>query len=541
MVAVFCRVVSGILVVTRRFSWFSVTLLLPLIGWIGLLPLLLAFPIYSDELEWKLINSRLLLDAGKLNYIFPECARGLLLDPPVSWYPARLIDAALFSDMTNPQMLRYWGIGTFVLIVLYCAWFVRFRLKPDIGYAAITGAVLAPLSLGVLPFLLVMNRPEQELIVAMMVGCTIPLILFSRKLTVLQTWIAAFLFAFLSWIIVGTHIKGIFLLPAFLLAAFLSLRRWAPWLVVLAVAGFGAVETYSLWSLRTDCPESPFLMQVFHAQSMSPADLKAGVGFFLKRFTRNLVYAIDYFRNAGFQQEYQSQWLPTASTPRNLVETIINITIPCFVAAVVVAFGLTAVRLVKTRTIPEHGPLIAISLIVCLLGVTAFQSGKNFYETSLIVPVLCLAVMLGLTATALPARLLRHGRTLVGIVSIFAFTSQLALAARFYPELSGWRHDIEAHEQTQVRIRKLIGRCGIQANAATTHVLVDDVTYTVLWPTREPYLLPLLNGWWATGVDASQVIRDRNIHAAVGACRLISPEIWSSIVSDGDYCCGTRS
>ena len=78
-------------------------------------------------------------------------------------------------------------------------------------------------------------------------------------------------------------------------------------------------------------------------------------------------------------------------------------------------------------------------------------------------------------------------------------------------------------------------------NATTKHVLVDNVTYTVLWPTREPYFLPLFTGWWATGIDVARVIRERNIHAAVAACRLISPDIWTTIVSDGDYCCGTRS
>ena len=527
----------------RRLSWFPVTLLLPLIGWIGLLPLLLAFPIYADEIQWKTINSRLLLDAGKLNYLFPECTKGLLLDPPVSWYPARLIDAALYADMTNPQDLRYWGIGIFVLIVLYCAWFVRYRVRPDLGYAATAGVVLAPLSLGVLPFLLVMNRPEQVLIAAMLIGCTVPLmILTSQKLSVWQTWMVAFLFIFLSWIIMGTHIKGIFLLPAFLLAAFLSLRKWIPWLAVLAAATFSAIETYGLWNLRTDCPESPFLMQVFHGQSLSPAELKtAGAIPFLKHAVRNVIYVVDYLRNASFQQEYQSDWLPSASTPRNSVETIINIAIPCFVAVVVMAFAIYVIRRVKSLALPDHGPLIAISLLVCLVGVAAFQSGKNFYEAALFFPILCLAVMLGLTATSLPETLLRNGRKLIGIVCVVAFTSQLALAARFYPELPGWRHDIEAHEQTQVTIRKLIGRCGIQANATTMHMLVDDTTYTVLWPTREPYFLPYVYGWWATGVDASRVIHDRNIHAAVGACRLISPDIWSSIISDGDYCCGTRS
>src|SRR5579872_1805415 len=175
-------------------------LMLPVLGWIGLLPLLLVFPIYSDELLWKLLDSRLLLDSGKLLYLFPECTKGISLDPPISWYPLQLIDAALYSDMTNPQMLRYWAIGIFFALVFYCAWFVRFSLRPAIGYAATVGAVLAPLSLGVLPFLLVMNRPEQGLLVVLVLGCSIPVLLERRKMAALQIWAIAAVFTLLCWL-----------------------------------------------------------------------------------------------------------------------------------------------------------------------------------------------------------------------------------------------------------------------------------------------------------------------------------------------------
>jgi hypothetical protein len=282
-------------------------------------------------------------------------------------------------------------------------------------------------------------------------------------------------------------------------------------------------------------------MQVFHAQSMSPEDLKAGVVMFLARIARNIMHFTDYLRSASFQHEYQSEWLPTADTPRNLVETIVNVAIPVLVALGLLIVAWSALRAVKPRTLPGQGPLIALSLLACIVCITAFQSGKNFYEAALIFPLLGVAVMLALTTADLPAALLRNGRKLMITLSILALVSQLALAARFYPDLPDWQHALDEREQAQSSVRNLIGRCGIQANATTKHVLVDDFTYTVLWPTQEPYLLPYLYGWWATGIDASRVIRDRNIHAAVGRCPLISADIWSSIASDGRYCCGTRS
>ena len=60
----------------------------------------------------------MMIDSGKLLYFFLPCSRGFLLDVPISWYPARLMDAALYADMTNPQILRYWAILIFWAIIL---------------------------------------------------------------------------------------------------------------------------------------------------------------------------------------------------------------------------------------------------------------------------------------------------------------------------------------------------------------------------------------------------------------------------------------
>lgn len=529
---------------TRHFSWFSAALLLPLLGWVGLIPLLLVYPIYGDELQWKLINSRLLLDSGKLLYLFPGCAKGVSLDPPISWYPLQLIGATIYSDMTNPQVLRYWAIATFIAIILYCAWFVRFKLRPVIGYAATIGAVLAPLSLGVLPFLLVLNRPEQGLVLVLVCACTIPSVFGDRKLTILQAWMVAVLFILLCWIAVSTHVKGVFLLPALLLAAFLAIRRWLPSLAVLAAAGFGAMETLRLWSIRTDCPESPFLMQVFRDQSLSPKDLSSGLVHFLRLALRNAVNMDAYWRNAGFQEEYQSLWLPPADAPQTMIATILNSAIPVSIAIgavfIIAAFVFSTARAIKSRTLPDNGPLIGITLLACLVGISAFQSGKNFYESALILPVFAMAVMFALTTTALPTAALFGGRKTMALLAVLALANQLTIAFRFYPNFSAWQQTLNERQPKQDTVRRLLGRCGIEANATSKHLLVDEFTYTLLWRTQEPYFLALVDGWWATGLDQTHIIQDRNITGVVGACRLVSTKIWTSIISEGGFCCAKR-
>jgi hypothetical protein len=529
----------------RRISWFSVALVLPLLGWVSLLPLLLVFPIYSDELLWKLINSRLLLDSGKLIYLFPGCSKGLSLAPPISWYPVQLTDAILYSDMTNPQVLRYGGVLGFIAIIVYCAWFVRFNLRLEIGRLSTVGAVLAPMSLGVLPFLLVLNRPEQALVLVLVCGCTIPAIVRDRKLTILQTWMISALFILLCWLAVSTHIKAIFVLPALLTAAFLALRQWLPSLTILAAACFGAIETFRLWSIRTDCPESPFLMQVFRNQSLSASDLSDGAVHLLRLVWQNVLNMNTYWDNAGFQKNYQGQWLPSADAPQTLIDRILNAAIPVFIgigaAFVIAAFASSTARAVKTRKVPDSGPLIGMSLLACLVSISAFQSGKNFYETALILPLFTIAVMSALTTTTLPIATLFGGRKVIVLLAIFAFSNQLIIAYRYYPKFSAWQLALEARQPKQDAVRRLIDRCGIEADTRTKHLLVDEFTYTLLWRTQEPYFLGLVDGWWGTGLDQARIIHERNIIGAVGACPLVSTKIWSSIISEAGFCCAKSS
>lgn len=525
----------------RRFSWLSIALLCPVLGWIALAPLLIVFPIYPDELQWKIISSRLLLDSGKLLYLFPECSKGILLASPVSWYPTQLVNALIYSDMTNPQKLRYWGIAVFVAMIALSAWIVKKTLRPEIGYLATAGALIAPLSLGVMPFLLVMNRPEQGLVLTLLIGCATPLLLGTRALTTLQAWAMALLFVLLSWMMVGTHIKGIFLLPALLLAAALSIRQWAPILAVTAAGTFGAVETFRLWSLRTDCPESPFLTHVFHAQALSPDNLQSGLFHFVGLVARNILGAKDYWRGASLRQEYQGGWLPTAEVPQTLIETILNAAIPVAMTIAIVvivrAFILAVLRATRHRAFPSPGPLIAMSLLVCVLCIAGFQSGKNFYEAALIFPALGIAVMLALPDTPLPG-----ARKLLFALAALALVNQFTIVFHFYGDLRPWSQNLESRQPAQAALKKLIDRCGIEANATTKHLLLDNFTYTLLWPTQQPYFVDYTTGWWATGVDQADIIRDRNITAAVvGQCGLVSSEHWNSIISEGGYCCAKRS
>ena len=228
-----------------------------------------------------------------------------------------------------------------------------------------------------------------------------------------------------------------------------------------------------------------------------------------------------------------------------MIETILNTAIPVSIAIgalfVLIAFVSSTVRAIKSRTFPDNGPLIGISLLACLVGISAFQSGKNFYEAAFILPLFAMAVMFALTTTALPTAALFGGRKIIAMLAVLALANQLVIAFRFYPKFSTWQQTLEERQPKQDAVRRLISRCGIAADATSKHLLVDEFTYTLLWRTQEPYFLALVDGWWATGLDQARIVQDRNITGVLGACPLVSTKIWTSIISEGGFCCAKRS
>jgi hypothetical protein len=518
-------------------------MLLPLIGWLALIPLQLAFPIYQDELEWNLINSRMLIDSGKLLYLFLPCSSGFLLDVPISWYPTRLMDAALYADMTNPQILRYWAILIFWAIILYSAWFARRTLCPNAGFLNVIGVVLAPLALAVLPFQLVMNRPEQGLVVAILLGCTIPVLLEGRRVNTVQAWGLAACYVLLSWTVAATHIKGLFFLPALLAAGTLAIRRWLPSIVLTAAAAFGVLETLKLWSRRTDCPESTFLIEVFRTLSIRPDDFANGVGQFIGLVGSNFMDAASYWTQVAFQQDYDSDWLPSAASQLTMPEIFSNAVLPTvlLLGLMICAAGvaLEFKRTLTTGVLPRTGALIGFLLIFGIIGMAGFQVTKNFYEAGLLFPMLGLAVLLFLPGivSQLPNSFHSGARAMIGGLVLCAVISQSALIWRFQDNAATWRNDIASRASRQDSVRNVVERCGIANNSTTSRLILDELSYTVLWRTREPVLERYLLGWYGTGLDRNKLIRDRNISGIVAKCETIPFDYNENVIAKDGYCC----
>ena len=424
--------------------------------------------------------------------------------------------------------------------MFYVSWVAKRTLSLTAPLPSVLGVTWATLSLGVLPFLLVLHRAEQAALVPLLIGCTLPVVSTPNGDARWRSWGFAALYVLLSWFMLAGHTKTVLLLPALLLSAALMIRRWLPVMMLFGAAAFGFIETYRLWQVRYDCPNSPFLAQIYRSVAVSPDDLASGITPFLQRIEVNLLGASKYWRAAEFGLDFQSYWLPSASQVTS-VEHVINFMLPALVLLAVLIIVLAIIIELTNKSerfCLSRGTAIAAALLVGLLSLAALQINKNFYEASLQFPVLSLAVLLALPAVlrrTACARTLWSG-AIVGLVML-ALSSNAALALRLWAELPHWWGKIASRELRQQALGRVIERCGIDKGPNSKRLILDDFAYSVLWRTREPMFMAFFEGWWATGLDQKKLIAERKVSGLIAHCNQFPAKYSGLAVTDQTFCC----
>ncbi len=496
------------------------------------------YPIYSDESDWKLISSRFLLDQKKLVYFFPACLNSFVLDAPISWYPGRLLDSLIYQGAHDNAQLRIVGIVQYVFLITIF-WQIAY-LRTNLGMLRSFLFVLAFLSIGVLPVLLIFNRPEQSLLVYLSL-CIYLAVLNSNKpnrLLANQLFVTI-LFCLLANLMIATHPKGIYLMPIVLIAFRKVVKSPGYILILIGVMCWTSVETIQLWNARTTCAASPWLETTLRAMTLNIGSLFSEPTAFLLQVIKNCVRFYSYINEIFFHATYQSQWLPSLelSTYKQLTLRLLNVLCLVVLTTIVVYLGL---QLRKTRfAAARMFDSFAFAIVMSLTLITVMQIGKNFYESALILPLLlllCLFLINGqdgkslkfVTYIALPALL---------VVGAFSGYARYALWADYLPV---WRMTATApsinHDLAEDFAQK---QCGI-GNQAQKLVL-DRVTYASFWQHPLPVFADYLLGWYASGTNYQKTIAGLNSDGLVAMCDGLPAGLLALSKQNGAVCCISKS
>jgi hypothetical protein len=507
----------------------------------------LAWPLFTDEITFKVVHARYFLDDHQFINITPQCQAAFYRHPWPIFLPFRFLDALLYGDMSSPFRLRAISVASFALWVALVGW-ARNRMTRRRRFAVEGFRETFPwLTLGVAPFLLSLSRPEQPMTWCLSFAVLAPLVGTRLKPNVLLAlWALAALAGF------SYHFTMVPFAPLWIVSAFLLWKETWRRAVACGAVALSTIATLSFAVTGNTCPESSRTDVLVNSNVLNPGTFLKNPGGFVLQALHDLVGTGRYLEHVLFQQIYMNWWLPSPAVPLGPLEQALN---ACVVLAVLGALGFVGWSLVrrlrergKSRSSALGGAALAAALLLGVTGLAATQISKVFYHDLLILPVLmlaCLAAAQPLKPGSTSAR--RAGYAQLALLALSCVSQTVLLSTFAGKALGDWQKPGTApgqpfsvnhlgYAETAETVRALAVRCAISPGPETRRLVLDDTTYPALYRTREPVFLWYLF-FWAGEHDIPKFMRSFGSDGLIADCSHLERSDRERALRSGDFCC----
>ncbi|HAP39069.1 MAG TPA: hypothetical protein DCQ94_04830 [Nitrospira sp.] len=510
-------------------------------------------PVYSDEVVMSWARGRLFAEGGNLVSLFPQCGESFVSSTPLLLWPAAALYSLVFGNL-SPFGIRLIGV------VLGFLWFGglaylcsrTFQQRKD----ALTwfGAMCAVGFLGVLPFVWVLARTENVLILCLLVLTSLAIV--SRPCS--RSYIKALAIVVTSALMFYVHPKALFFLPFVVIAACFVLRgansilKYAVPLVIVAMAAQSVITA----RFQMQCTDAPQVKLAF-SHSVLPLSLlfDSPVAFFKSGLSNVFSMPSRVVQHLLFANTYQSGWLPPMQTSElvgfvnSFIEWIAKLVITGAVCGGLLKFSVGGLR----RYITTSGWL-AMGLSVGLIANAFLYNAWHFYGAQQVIAIALVIGLLIFSDVMLLPSVLTMIRGLGVLLMATALVSLTILNSKMVPELyrsaTSERYpppnqplsvphlNQEQHFET---IRALAKQCGFPASGAK-NLVVDHMTYFAFSGLRQPIHIAYVSEYAYGGdlINGKLVpfLKQLGSSGAIGSCTYMSPQFHSLPQAElNGYCC----
>lgn len=509
--------------------------------------------IYSDEIAYRVMNSRTVEDKGVLMSLFPRCEEASTSVVPVTWYLGKIIDFSIFSWVNELPSLRILGILFFLVVLGVLMSLVALTTGPEDSKLKRINFFLSLFLVGAIPYSMIIARPEQIILLSLLL--LVFLVLFiakrNRQLTTPVAACVTFLFCCSFSVMFSNHAKSLFLFPTLfvLLVIFFNYLRSRILKGFLAfLLLFSIFECFQTWNRRLSCKESPAIEDVIRRQGTSPSLLFTDPILFTTKLKENIFAADSYFSHILLNKSYQEDWLGARADKLNIYDEVANSLIfAIFFGIFCVALGIAGWRIWrKDASLLMPKELVFLSLWASMLGMIAFQSSKNFYEAAILFPLFLFSAIL-LFPSFSRTRLLRWGITFLTVVfCAIGIHSQSFVHEIFQnmphrtPLPSGIALHSFKNEAQKAEIEKAIDLCHLR-DPSLSRIVVDDLTYFHVKSSIQPILITYF--LWQMSLENADYLRVRETFESVGStgilarCSAVPPALRAELIQLGEICC----
>src|SRR5690606_15190056 len=123
-------------------------------------------PVFHDEIHWQLQNAHLNYDGYKLVNLYAVCVSNFTWPVPLLLLPGRIF-ASLFHP-ENLMQLRILGMVKYLVCIGLFSLFAYKVLEKKYRFIMVLAVIIAVLSIGFLPTLLIYARPESSILIGVL-------------------------------------------------------------------------------------------------------------------------------------------------------------------------------------------------------------------------------------------------------------------------------------------------------------------------------------------------------------------------------------
>jgi hypothetical protein len=518
----------------------------------GSLGLATFLPVYTDEVTSKLLDGRLFLDRWHQLTLVPQCGASPSGPLFLLMIPRLVIDSLIYGELTHPLIIRLIGIAMFVvLMIVLVVMMPRAMLIPldRVTVAAIAAAVAG---LGVTPFLMVLNRWEQPLVLITTLLVLLPLVPSgTRPHSPRRGVIKAGGLVLLAVLFLSLHPRAVLLTPVLAVGVWMMLPTLSQRLAGAASVGALSAAFTIYYHQRFQCPAAPGVRRIFESVVL-PMDQVLHPLWLARDALSNLRTVPQYWRNIRFAYWYASDWLPHDPERLGLVPFAVNRAIElvywALMAGLAVALAYQVVETARRRSLSSRACLLFASAIG-LAGSAMIWVPKTFYSGILVLPLLAVSVAIGLP----PIRIgtwTGLGRVAVGALVIVSLISQTVLWTRYTPIAFGeWMaggylerqplsYSFFDYDRQRKKITATALRCGLDLPSRPRHLVVDDLTYPALARVQEPFHVIYVGKYWGQDIDdLVGFLRERGAAGILAGCDLLPESVRRLAYRNDRFCC----
>lgn len=510
-------------------------------------------PIYTDEIGWRL-QSRAAFDG--VDKLYTElCGPNTLAHPPFWMLPTRYYSAVFNGLFPDPLFVRLSGILYALVWTVLVVLLIRRVADRAHDRVALSTLAIGFMSLGVMPLLLVVSRPEQPILLAMTGALLVVATGWKRdgaETAPATAWRRSLTILLLALVAMSYHVKAVAAAPLFLVCIALAARgagTLAPRIVagaLLVVAGAWAAH---YWVDRFACPADARVRADF-LHNTGAALVNVHDASQVLPMVRKLLSNVSVLLYAGLpapRWNPMAYWVPFGRiSAADSFAWFLALAALWTLALIAAAYCLLlAARQGWRERRPDGRIVLAVTLMATVLGWSALGF-TAVYEATFALPMMMFAVVLAFSTHDGSVRFVRGigalaaGVGLMGIVSIALvagiYGPSFAAAAQQRGYVAGQPYSISPFGFAEQRrdILAVASKCGI--TQASSKLVIDDLSYFPLMRTHLPQhrgglFLPL------TSQDPMEYLRSIRSDGIIASCHVLPPALRVKAKREGSFCC----